>query len=40
GKKSLGKVIIKGISPSKEEIEANPRSRSTRLRVFERRYED
>ena len=37
GKKSLGKVIVKGISPSAEEIEINPRSRSTRLRVFERR---
>lgn len=40
GKKSLGKVIVKGISPSPEEIEQNPRSRSTRLRVFERRIED
>ncbi len=40
GKKSLGKVIVKGISPSPEEIAANPRSRSTRLRVFERRIEE
>ncbi len=37
GKKSLGKVIVKGIPPSQEEIARNPRSRSTRLRVFERR---
>ncbi len=40
GKKSLGKVIVKGISPSAEEIAQNPRSRSTRLRVFERRKEE
>ncbi len=40
GKKSLGKVIVKGISPSPAEIEENPRSRSTRLRVFERRMEE
>ncbi|MBO5248823.1 MAG: 16S rRNA (cytosine(1402)-N(4))-methyltransferase RsmH [Clostridia bacterium] len=40
GKKSLGKVIVKGISPSAEEISGNPRSRSTRLRVFERRKEE
>ncbi len=40
GKKSLGKVIVKGISPSPEEIEQNPRSRSTRLRVFERRINE
>ena len=40
GKKSLGKVIVKGISPSPEEIEQNPRSRSTRLRVFERRIDE
>ncbi len=39
GKKSLGKVIVKGISPTPEEIADNPRSRSTRLRVFERRIE-
>lgn len=39
GKKSLGKVLVKGIAPSAEEIEANPRARSTRLRVFERRFE-
>lgn len=40
GKKSLGKVIVKGISPSPEEIAQNPRSRSTRLRVFERRIDE
>lgn len=40
GKKSLGKVIVKGISPSPREISENPRSRSTRLRVFERRKEE
>lgn len=40
GKKSLGKVIVKGIPPTPEEIAENPRSRSTRLRVFERRKED
>lgn len=40
GKKSLGKVLVKGIAPSAEEIAENPRSRSTRLRVFERRIED
>lgn len=40
GKKSLGKVIVKGISPTPEEIADNPRSRSTRLRVFERRFEE
>ncbi len=39
GKKSLGKVLVKGISPSPEEIAKNPRARSTRLRVFERRIE-
>ena len=36
GKKSLGKVITKKpIIPSEEEINANPRSRSAKLRVFE-----
>lgn len=40
GKKSLGKVIVKGISPSQKEIAENPRARSTRLRVFERRREE
>lgn len=40
GKKSLGKVIVKGIPPTPEEIAENPRSRSARLRVFERRKED
>ena len=39
GKKSLGKVLVKGISPTPEEVAENPRSRSTRLRVFERRFE-
>ncbi|MBP3299950.1 MAG: 16S rRNA (cytosine(1402)-N(4))-methyltransferase RsmH [Clostridia bacterium] len=40
GKKSLGKVLAKGIAPTPREIAENPRSRSTRLRVFERRFED
>ena len=39
GKKSLGKVLVKGIAPTAEEIAENPRARSTRLRVFERRIE-
>ena len=39
GKKPLGKVLVKGIAPSDEEIRENPRARSTRLRVFERRFE-
>lgn len=38
GKKSLGKVISrKPILPSEEELEFNPRSKSAKLRVFERR---
>lgn len=38
GKKPLGKVITrKPILPSDEEIEVNPRSRSAKLRIFERR---
>ena len=38
GKKSLGKVISrKPILPSEEELEVNPRSKSAKLRVFERR---
>lgn len=38
GKKTLGKIITrKPILPSKEEIELNPRARSAKLRVFERR---
>ena len=38
GKKSLGKVITrKPIFPSEEELEINPRSKSAKLRVFERR---
>ena len=37
GKKSLGTVITKKpIEPTEEEIEINPRSRSSKLRVFER----
>ena len=37
GKKSLGTVITKKpIEPTDEEIEINPRSRSSKLRVFER----
>ena len=36
GKKSLGKVITKKpVVPSEEEIKANPRARSSKLRVFE-----
>ena len=38
GKKSLGKVITrKPILPSEEELEVNPRSKSAKLRVVERR---
>lgn len=38
GKKSKGKVITrKPILPSEEEREANPRSKSAKLRIFERR---
>lgn len=38
GKKSLGKVISrKPILPSEEELEVNPRSKSAKLRVFERK---
>lgn len=38
GKEPLGKVITrKPILPSDEEIEVNPRSRSAKLRIFERR---
>ena len=37
GKKSLGMVITKKpVEPTEEEIEYNPRSRSSKLRVFER----
>lgn len=37
GKKSLGRVITgKPIVPTAEEVEENPRSRSAKLRVFER----
>ncbi|MGI6069895.1 MAG: 16S rRNA (cytosine(1402)-N(4))-methyltransferase RsmH [Blautia sp.] len=39
GKKSKGKVITrKPILPSQEEMDANPRSKSAKLRVFERRW--
>ena len=39
GKKSMGKVITrKPILPSEEELEINPRAKSAKLRVFERRY--
>ena len=38
GKKSKGKVITRNpIVPSEEEMEENPRSKSAKLRVFERR---
>ena len=38
GKKSKGKVITrKPILPSKTEMETNPRSKSAKLRIFERR---
>ncbi len=38
GRKSLGKVITrKPILPSEEEMEFNPRSKSAKLRVFQRR---
>ena len=40
GKQSLGKVLVKGTSPSEEEIRENPRARSTRMRVFERRIQN
>lgn len=41
GNKSLGKVITrKPIIPTDEEIEENPRSKSSKLRVFERIWED
>ena len=40
GKKSKGKVITrKPILPSETEMEENPRSKSAKLRIFERRYE-
>lgn len=35
GNKPKGKAF-KSISPSKEELEANPRARSSRLRIFEK----
>ena len=39
GKKSKGKVITrKPILPSDEEMEENPRSKSAKLRIFERRF--
>ena len=38
GKKSKGKVITrKPILPGKEEMEENPRSKSAKLRIFERK---
>ena len=38
GKESKGKVITrKPILPGKEEMEENPRSKSAKLRIFERR---
>ena len=40
GKKPLGKVVTrKPILPSEKELEDNPRSRSAKLRVFERKKE-
>lgn len=37
GRKPLGRLIYKkGLAPSREEVEGNPRARSARLRVFER----
>ena len=36
GKKPLGKLPFKAIAPSKEELEENPRARSSRLRTFEK----
>ena len=36
GKKSKGKVVTKPILPSEEELEVNSRSKSAKLRVFER----
>lgn len=36
GKKSLGKLPFKAVAPSKEELEENPRARSSRLRTFEK----
>ena len=41
GKKPKGKVITrKAILPSKEELEVNSRSKSAKLRVFERIVEE
>ncbi len=38
GKKPLGRLVYKkGLSPSKEELAENPRARSARLRVFEKK---
>lgn len=36
GKKPLGKLPFKAIAPSKEELNENPRARSSRLRTFEK----
>ena len=39
GKKSAGKVAGKPLRPGKEETESNPRAKSAKLRVFEKRSE-
>ncbi len=40
GKKSLGRVVTrKPILPTEAEMEENPRSKSAKLRVFERNSE-
>lgn len=36
GKMPLGKLPFKAVAPSKEELEENPRARSSRLRTFEK----
>ena len=39
GKKPLGRVVTrKPLVPSAGELEENPRARSAKLRVFERRF--
>lgn len=41
GKKSLGRLLTrKALEPSEEEVKANPRSRSAKLRLFEFREEE
>jgi 16S rRNA (cytosine1402-N4)-methyltransferase len=37
GKKSLGKAVSKAILPTEEECNVNPRSKSAKLRIFERK---